>query len=572
MAVRQYIGARYVTKVYENSQDPSSAEWEPGVTWDPLIIVTYQNGSYMSKKPIPGNIGNPPANPEYWTQTGFYNGQIASLQEQISDINLELHGIHDDIEDNAEDITAIQRNSRELKGNLLLNEIYQYTDGAPNGACYIGNDRVVVYYSKSGSNTGVLTCYNLSTFTKVWSNSINGYHGNSVTYNPENNNLYICGCMDNTNNNRINAILEIDADAPSVVIREITLPDITECYSLIYDKDSHKFYATPYVGTTPGSSNIMCVFNETLDELLETKTLPIYPATTYQLSTQGVQMVKDGVAYVISYSMTCQALWGYDTTTGELVTTAMLPRFINTCRGVGEPETLFYDYDNDRVIMESLFMTTGIANYWVMNLFEIDLFKGIPVFSFVADNEVYGVDDNNRYLQLWCVIAADTLKPSWLIATNFVTVPNDALIYSRLINKGIHLFIKQTLNGLTERTYTLAGLQLNNFTGWIQGDSNTHKVEIVNCRIDSFSNVCFYFCDFNGFNPTTGLWCNVYMDSQTHVYFQQCNFQNWTGGATSERFHIVGVHFVQGYAYNCTFNGSVSNNKLANLGSTITIA
>lgn len=60
MAVRQYIGARYVAKIYENSQDPTSSEWEPNVTWEPLVIVTYQNGSYMSKKPIPGNIGNPP--------------------------------------------------------------------------------------------------------------------------------------------------------------------------------------------------------------------------------------------------------------------------------------------------------------------------------------------------------------------------------------------------------------------------------------------------------------------------------------------------------------------------------
>ena len=83
----RYIGARYVTKVYENSLDPSSAEWEGGVTYEPLTMVTYNNGSYLSKKEVPGNIGNPAANPSYWTQTGFYNGQIANLQDQINDIN-----------------------------------------------------------------------------------------------------------------------------------------------------------------------------------------------------------------------------------------------------------------------------------------------------------------------------------------------------------------------------------------------------------------------------------------------------------------------------------------------------
>ena len=87
MALRQYIGARYVTKIYENSIDPSSAEWEASVTYEPLTLVTYQNSSYLSKKDVPGSVGNPAANPEYWVVTGAYNGQIATLQNQIDNIN-----------------------------------------------------------------------------------------------------------------------------------------------------------------------------------------------------------------------------------------------------------------------------------------------------------------------------------------------------------------------------------------------------------------------------------------------------------------------------------------------------
>ena len=90
MSVRQYIGARYVTKIYENSLDPSSAEWEPGVSYEPLTLVTYNNGSYLSKKEVPGSVGDPASNPPYWVQTGFYNGQIASLQAQIDTINATL--------------------------------------------------------------------------------------------------------------------------------------------------------------------------------------------------------------------------------------------------------------------------------------------------------------------------------------------------------------------------------------------------------------------------------------------------------------------------------------------------
>lgn len=95
MAVRQYIGARYVAKIYENTQNPNSADWEENVNYEPLMIVTYNNGSYLSKKIVPANIGNPAANPGYWVQTGFYNGQIVSLQEQIGVINETLASVED---------------------------------------------------------------------------------------------------------------------------------------------------------------------------------------------------------------------------------------------------------------------------------------------------------------------------------------------------------------------------------------------------------------------------------------------------------------------------------------------
>lgn len=85
--IRQYIGARYVFKIYENSQDPSSAEWESNVRYEPLTIVTYLNSTYASKKDVPGSVGNPAANPQYWIVTGAYNGQIATLQQQIDTIN-----------------------------------------------------------------------------------------------------------------------------------------------------------------------------------------------------------------------------------------------------------------------------------------------------------------------------------------------------------------------------------------------------------------------------------------------------------------------------------------------------
>lgn len=81
MATLQYIGARYVPTFYLNSN--GTPEWESGVAYEPLTIVTYNNNSYTSRKPVPAEVGNPSANAEYWAQTGVYNAQIGELSDRV---------------------------------------------------------------------------------------------------------------------------------------------------------------------------------------------------------------------------------------------------------------------------------------------------------------------------------------------------------------------------------------------------------------------------------------------------------------------------------------------------------
>lgn len=82
--IRQYIGARYVPKFYENQQGDST--WTAGVAYEPLTIVTYNGNSYTSKKPVPASVGNPSANPAYWVSTGIYNTQVEQLRQEVEDI------------------------------------------------------------------------------------------------------------------------------------------------------------------------------------------------------------------------------------------------------------------------------------------------------------------------------------------------------------------------------------------------------------------------------------------------------------------------------------------------------
>lgn len=72
MATRQYVGARYVPKFYDNGS--GSTQWSSSVSYEPLTIVTNAGNSYTSKKPVP--VGIDISNTEYWVCTGNFNAQV----------------------------------------------------------------------------------------------------------------------------------------------------------------------------------------------------------------------------------------------------------------------------------------------------------------------------------------------------------------------------------------------------------------------------------------------------------------------------------------------------------------
>lgn len=81
MAVRQYVGARYVPKFYEFN----NGVWQNNTEYEPLTIVQYNGNSYTSKKSVPSNIGNPSSNPEYWASTGNYNAQVEAYRQKVEE-------------------------------------------------------------------------------------------------------------------------------------------------------------------------------------------------------------------------------------------------------------------------------------------------------------------------------------------------------------------------------------------------------------------------------------------------------------------------------------------------------
>ena len=85
MAVTQYIGARYVPKIYDNPDDNTN-NWKQGVEYEPLTMVSYAGGSYTSKVPVPASAANPADAPQYWAYMGSSSGQITTNTNNISRI------------------------------------------------------------------------------------------------------------------------------------------------------------------------------------------------------------------------------------------------------------------------------------------------------------------------------------------------------------------------------------------------------------------------------------------------------------------------------------------------------
>lgn len=82
MSTRQYIGARYVPKFFDDGK--GSSEWVSGLAYEPLTVVTHLGNSFTSKKPVP--VGVDILDTEYWCVTGNYNEQVESYRQEVSNL------------------------------------------------------------------------------------------------------------------------------------------------------------------------------------------------------------------------------------------------------------------------------------------------------------------------------------------------------------------------------------------------------------------------------------------------------------------------------------------------------
>lgn len=75
MAVREFIGMRYLTKF----ADP--IQWDNTRQYEHLTVVQYQGATYVSKKAVP--IGIPITDTDYWLYWADFNAQIEQYRQEV---------------------------------------------------------------------------------------------------------------------------------------------------------------------------------------------------------------------------------------------------------------------------------------------------------------------------------------------------------------------------------------------------------------------------------------------------------------------------------------------------------
>ena len=96
MAVRQYVGARYVPDF------ASPLDWDNSKTYEPLTIVYYKGNSYTSRQSVPKGIDI--TNEDHWALTGNYNAQIEQYRQEVAACNQRIDTNTQAIEDLGNDL------------------------------------------------------------------------------------------------------------------------------------------------------------------------------------------------------------------------------------------------------------------------------------------------------------------------------------------------------------------------------------------------------------------------------------------------------------------------------------
>ena len=162
MAVREYVGARYVPLF----ADP--IEWNDKRTYEPLTIVEHEGNSYTSRQFVP--LGIDISNEDFWALTGNYNAQVEQYRQEVLAFDGRITKNANDIAKNANDIAK------------NANDIAAVKTVVDNLESHVGTEFIVIGDSWSDTDPSTTTYIKWPiTFQKYTRMNIHNYARNGAS-------------------------------------------------------------------------------------------------------------------------------------------------------------------------------------------------------------------------------------------------------------------------------------------------------------------------------------------------------------------------------------------------------
>lgn len=165
MAVRQYIGARYVPEF------ANPLEWNKESAYEPLTIVYNAGNSYTSRQAVPAGIDI--TNNAYWALTGNYNAQIEQYRKEVATFDERItanadaisaetsarenavSGLNSEVSKNSNDIEFLE-SRRELSAVVFVSPFIEIEDSLTQSCCAVDLNGVRnIWISKLNSENDV---------------------------------------------------------------------------------------------------------------------------------------------------------------------------------------------------------------------------------------------------------------------------------------------------------------------------------------------------------------------------------------------------------------------------------
>lgn len=419
---------------------------------------------------------------------------------------------------------------KEVRGNVSLNIFHE--DMNLQGGCCIGNNRIVVYSPAANSNIGLLECYDTQTKTLVWNENVEGYHGNTLSFDGDKT-IYITACIDQTtsDNTLLNKVIKFDLDSKTVT--DVIILPFTS-YSTVYYKE--KFYTFQGRDFTPGVDDVITVSDLTgqnIEYIILEDYIPIVGGTR----TQGLSCIKDDVIYITDHNT--RTIFGYDLS-GTLVYSGQIEQIMNNYRWIGELEFIDQQPDNGKWFIGSVQTSTGEHLIRLGTVAEVGLYNEISIKCKKPD----GVSSASpRSLDALVVVTNSKQIDPEQTYPHWVATLDDAVNLEKSFNaKGrIRIDFPEDYNGLS---YVFC-----NYDGMVYGDINNktpvHNFALYNCDMNinnlDFANAVAESRNING---------NASDPATVFILKSKATMLNWVNAENSTLYSSEGDLMIANGAIN----------------------